>query len=549
MIQMHSWILLGFGTGTLLFALFRCGQRLHSLGLKSARQAALSHLPFALLAVVYFLVRFSYRDVRPIWDGGNYWLQYLQIHRQPFDLSTFNISGLTTQAAVALYSLSYPLTRQSIIGFNLWMAVLGTLGLVIFYRLVQELFREWIRPIEAALLTACFAFHPTVLGPSLNFSFDWALTFFFLSYWLALLKRRPWMATAAGICLVFSKDAGIILLPWPWLHVLMFRREFRSERRWRIRYATVLALPAGLLCLYGIYLSRIRHMDWFSWEPARRVWEHWLLIYGLNFNWVATGVILAGILYWDWRSSPARNLLRRPLTGVGLVMLACSWALTQVTSWSHPRSYMLLSPLLILGIGAATQEFALRKCARLTIFGLFGCLWAVQCWGSVDPVSNRLFGTIPFGSRRLISIASWTGEGPGGGRDQLIYNLEWTYLPRIVDRFLAVVKPDNQTCMTYDALAPVLFPRLNRETWKPDDNPETSFEPLYRSLPEVVQSPARPRLLYCIHLPAFEEPQLEEVARRYTRREELTWDFHGYQLRVTKLSGPIAPVVAPRRRV
>jgi hypothetical protein len=528
-----------------------------------------SYSGLILVSLAYGLVRAAYWGIRPIWDGGVYWSEFLRVNHAPFDWARYTISNHTSQIALALSSMLFALTRDSILGFNIWSTVLGLIGLVVFFHLALELFRDWIQPAEASVLTACFAFHPTVLGPTLNFSFDSTLTFFFLSLWLALLKGRRWLAVGLGVCLLFTKESGIVLLPWPWLHVWATRRAGLSVREWFVRHLWVLIVPMAAMCFYGYSKVFIRHEAMMNnaytpswdlikaalgfehhfayfrarhrinefyvvgfWEFPQRVRQHLQLIFLLNFNWLVSLGLLVASAAWIARSIRQSRPILHPWIGVGGLILGCSWALTRALYWSNPRYYMPLMPLLILAVSTAFQTLGLNKRARCILMSGIGALWLWQCFRSVDPLSNWRFGTIPFGRHRLVTIADWTKEWPGGGRDQLIYNLEWTYFPRLIDRILAELKPDDRSVIASANYAGELWTPLDRRTYQPSFDRKTNFSPRYLEFRDWVKLEVIPPTIYYIHLPQFALPDLSRIAARYRSRREFVSEIDGYALRV-----------------
>jgi len=81
------------------------------------------------------------------------------------------------------------------------------------------------------------------------------------------------------------------------------------------------------------------------------------------------------------------------------------------------------------------------------LFASVAALLAVSAVRTVDPVSRAIWGTFPVGDRALLSITSLRNECCGHGRDQLVYNLEFTQFASLQDALYERIKPSDSTVL------------------------------------------------------------------------------------------------------
>jgi hypothetical protein len=72
-------------------------------------------------------------------------------------------------------------------------------------------------------------------------------------------------------------------------------------------------------------------------------------------------------------------------------------------------------------------------------------LLAASATRTIDPVSRRLWGTFRFGEHELLRATSMTRECCGYGRDQLVYNLQFTAFAEAQDALYAQLRPGLAT--------------------------------------------------------------------------------------------------------
>jgi hypothetical protein len=99
-----------------------------------------------------------------------------------------------------------------------------------------------------------------------------------------------------------------------------------------------------------------------------------------------------------------------------MVVMASFHSMVRVLPWSRARSLVL-------------------ACALTLILG--------SSFRTIDPLAKKIFGTFKFGKHDILKMTSVTGECCGLGRDQLVYNTEFTYFYYLANDVLADIRPHS----------------------------------------------------------------------------------------------------------
>jgi hypothetical protein len=304
----------------------------------------------------------------------------------------------------------------------------------------------------------------------------------------ALVWRRYWFVAAAGMLLCFSKETGaLIYFAALGLHLLFRIVEDRGSPGDRMMAAIRTTAPAFLpLLVFGGFIAW-----WAATQHSYAVWnqgihEHpltgirWLdfddvifrsyaaIIFVLGFAWIPTTVILADVAVGTVRA--AGRLRDRGLPDTDTALAAYLAALTAVLvylltiyrTWSFPRYFVVLAPLLLLagylslirlGAPARARRFCLAAMA-MVLFSANHTSW--------DPVSRRLFGTLSLGEASVYDVSGIAHDFRVIDADNLCYNLQFTGFHWALNAMYATLKPAATTT--------VVFPRFNRwGLWAPLD--------------------------------------------------------------------------------
>jgi len=177
------------------------------------------------------------------------------------------------------------------------------------------------------------------------------------------------------------------------------------------------------------------------------------LMFVIGFLWVPSVWIVGDLLIGAVRH--IRNLPGRPVPGIDrgalgfivVVLLADVWLLSRFVTFSNARYYLPVFPLALVAAYAALVRLGVPWVGRGVLFASVGALLAASTVRTIDPVSRALWGTFPVGDRSLLSITSLRNECCGHGRDQLVYNLEFTHFASLQDVLYEKLEPSDSTVL------------------------------------------------------------------------------------------------------
>jgi hypothetical protein len=138
------------------------------------------------------------------------------------------------------------------------------LGLVLFYRLSQEMFSE---PL-ARRATTYLAIFPLSYVFSMTYPESVVLVLV-LAAPLAALRGRWWLAAACAGAAALARPEGLFLV-FPLAAIAWRQRESLSPTRRGAAGAAVLA-PIAAIASYSLYLATVLH-DPLAWSQAERAW-------------------------------------------------------------------------------------------------------------------------------------------------------------------------------------------------------------------------------------------------------------------------------------
>jgi hypothetical protein len=533
-------------------------------------------LGLSLLAAA--LIRLPHLRFVPIWDSRQYWDECLQpALNAPFDPLAFNCFG--HRSMLYMLTIGWPqyFSQGSAVLLNLTHMVVALLTIGAFYLIAVRVFPPDAPPAsgaDAALLTLIFAVMPVWSGPSLNLNPDMGVLAAFL-WTLALLMngRRGW-AIAAGLFLVLSKEIGLLL----WLllaavDIALALWQPRASRARELLARAAYALPPLAYWATGVALQSKQIPA--NWPIAARQ-EHSLLrmfltfdlsaphyvayaadIFLLNFAWVMTLVIVAWLVRLVTRILTRQPVLipvadRRSAFILGIVAPAVYYLVTRYPTYNNVRYLLTFFPLLVLAFGAASVSLVRRHATRWALFAIVAALQLASMWRSADPVSRFMYGTFPFGRHDMLNMTSIRGECCGFGRDQLVYNLQFTHFHYVQDALFTRMRPGNDDVLAITRAAKwFLIGSLDAQTFRRTLRKDGVVQPKILTLIDVAYgAPLPERLRYVAYANVENHPDLALYARAYHIRGPFVVDEHGYRAAYFELQRRAVPLrVVPSRVV
>lgn len=521
---------------------------------------------FAVTALVSIAILQPELHYVPIWDGRVYANCAINAASNGFaglSMESLRCGGHPTQAYIAILAASQLLRFGDIAALHLTNVLLGLAALACVRVVLARVFPDPAHARQLDVVTFLCAVQPVVLSTLIQPNVDFGIYVFFFATLAALLSGRFGWAAVAGVLLCFCKETGVlaygVMAGLAVLFCALGGAGTPAERARRILPMWPTALP---LALFGA------HVLWWNAthaQPAvwKHTWQHGTLdgfrffdlsdpifvsyaagIFVLGFMWVVTALIAGDLLAGGVRM--ARRVPKRSVAGADPARLAylttltvvLTYLLTSFRTWTNLRYFALLYPLIVILGFASLLRLGMQRQIRLGVLLSIAALFALSIYRSADPLSRAVYGTFSTGQRDMYRMASITGEYSGPGRDELVYNLQFTGYHYVQNALFHALQPTEATTFAasrvtewnlwspldafthdrtlrqqgvivpqyWDDLALIASPKRPREVWfldfsnRPDhDNSLASLKSLYRET-SVTRAIADGHLLVAHHL-------------------------------------------------
>jgi hypothetical protein len=372
--------------------------------------------------------------------------------------------------------------------YALILAANGILYLVAcaaFHKLCKLAFPDSSHDLGRALLESAFVLHPAVLASVVQPTIDLPLLPAFLWGAVFLLRGRHVALIVVGIVMAFCKESGVLLygaLVASLAIVTMLRAERTVSAATRSLVPLApLAIPFVVFAAYLGYRALLphEHIVWVAGTSEKSIIKRFVLprfdrpllsflalIFVLNFAWITTIIVgvdaFVGARRWLARSKAravegANTDAVRFLT---ILTILTVYLLTRFTTYANTRYVLATFALLPLAMYASITRLRRGSVWRNAAAGLLAIAFAASTVRTVDPVSRNVYGTFAFGDHRLLRLTRITHECCGAGRDQLVYNLQFTNLADLTSDVMAAARPDSsaQVFVPHDMLWGALGP-------------------------------------------------------------------------------------------
>jgi hypothetical protein len=125
---------------------------------------------------------------------------------------------------------------------------------------------------------------------------------------------------------------------------------------------------------------------------------------------------------------------------------------------------------------------------------VIGALFVTSIYRSADPVSRAVYGTFSTGQHDMYRMSSITHEFPGPGRDEIVYNLQFTGYHHIQNALFRALQPTDSTAFATSRMARWnIWSQLDLFTRQRTMREQNVIVPRYWDDIDLLASPARPR--------------------------------------------------------
>ena len=479
------------------------------------------YVAFSVIALVFVAILKPELHYVPIWDGRVYANCAIEAASNGFaslSMESLRCAAHPSQGYIIFLAASQLIRFADIAALHITNILLGLVALasirVVLARLIPDPERAW----QLDLVTLLCAVHPVLLSTLLQVNVDFGVYVFFFATLAALMSEWFWLATLSGVLLCFSKETGVLAYGL----VVGFDVAFRMipagspvERIKRVRRFWMTPIP---VLLFGVHV-----LWWNSTHAQSAVWKHtWQKgtldgfkffdlsdpvfvsyaagIFVVGFMWVVSAVIAADLVWGGVRMT--KRLPKRIVPGADAGRLAyfttlavvLTYLLTSFRTWSNLRYFALLYPILIILAFAAMLRLGIGWRVRTVALLAAGALFTVSIYRSVDPVSRAVYGTFSTGQREMYRMSSITKEYDGPGRDEIVYNLQFTGYHHVQNALFRVLQPTDSTAFATSRVARWnIWSQLDAATRERTLNQENVIVPRYWDDLDMIASPARPR--------------------------------------------------------
>jgi hypothetical protein len=479
-------------------------------------------IAFTVIALVFIAILLPELRYVPIWDGrvyANCAIEAASNGLAGLTMESLRCGGHPTQGYIVILAASQLLRFGDITALHLTNVLLGIIGLLSIRAALARVFPDPAHARQLDIVTLLCAVHPVMLSTLIQPNVDFGIYVFFFASLAALLNGRFGWAAFSGVLLCFSKETGVLAYGVMIGLAVLFRTlEGEGTPVERVRRVLPMWATSIPLALWGA------HVLWWNATHAQpAVWKHtWQQgtldgfrffdlsdpifvsyaagIFVVGFMWVVTALIGADLLMGGVRM--AKRVPKRIVAGADANRLAylttltivITYLLTSFRTWSNLRYFALLYPLLVILAFAAMLRLGLKARVRMALLLSIGALFTLSINRSVDPVSRAVYGTYSTGQRDMYRMSSITREYAGPGRDELVYNLQFTGYHHVQNALFHVLQPTDSTSFATSRVARWnIWSQLDAFSRNRTLRQEEVIVPRYWDDLDLIASPKKPR--------------------------------------------------------
>jgi len=503
---------------------------------------------FALLAAVFAGIPGLYFSYVPIWDGWQFSRCYITAALTG-SLWCFNHSAF-------IHTFLFGFTQKPDPGnfYYLYAAniILGVFGLICLRALLKRLYKYSLSPVNITLLPFVFGLAPVFLVHTVQPSLDYTLPIYLIMVLFFLYSRRFFFAALAGTVMVFTKESGFMLYgvsAFLYIPLILIKGSLSWCSKRRLLYViAVLSIPIVLFAIYmlltpktqigGSWLEGVMKMlKFYLVDPVIVAQLVSLLL--LNFNWILTGIIATGLV------ALGVNYLRgrRNEGGLGfydriyfyLLFILFVYFLTRIPMWNNPRYMLPVFPVLVILFADAVSIVFKRQAVVTGILSVVLALLCISSFRTIDPVSKKIMGTFEFGSHKMLRMASFESASGYHGRDQLVYNFEFTEIHYLTEKVYEAVGTDKLFVAAPHSTWTNALSSINKETRRRMMYGEGLMNTRWTFSDSLIKRRIFPEEIYFIaypHMGEVNEVQQVQLSYVYDTKDVIKVEDGGYTLEV-----------------
>lgn len=457
------------------------------------------------LIVLYAIVVSRYWNVLPFWDSWGYIGDFLlPALRAPFNIFNFDDLGHPTMAFHLLLGLPQYISIGNHYILHITVLVLSVISIVIFHRLVKQVFPLISDSVERILITSLYTFFPIIAGNSIAVTPDYGVLVFFIMLISSLLAHNFVMTTIVGFLLVLTKELGFALYIFAILgEMLLIALSPDNISLSKIKEVVY----KRIILLVPIFVFFVRIMYYQFVLKSSGLWEglpqliadnkifnfpflvsYFMGIFVINYNWILT----IFMMYTLFMLLLHRKKIESKVSVSSFRYIVYLFVITSITVMtfkhiSNLRYMLVIYPLLILLAYSGILTCFRNKLLRIGVLIGLNSIFFITLFYTTDPISRSIYKTFFFGND-MLNMTSITGECCGYGRDQLVYNLQFTHIFNLLNTAISELPVDKNTVLAMSPTGWHFFPPLNIREKKFTLRLQESYTPRYVDSPETLLS-------------------------------------------------------------
>jgi len=464
-------------------------------------------IAIAAMAMVVMIV--PNLDYVPLWDGRVYANCVMEAAFSGITAESLRCAGHPSQGWALVLAIPQLFAPGSVAVLLLTNLALGIVAVAAFRVVLSRVFPDSAHARELDLVAIACAVHPVVLSTLVQPNVDFGVYVFFLVALAGLLTSSTMgtlTALIGGTLLVFSKETGVVAYGAA-VAAALGAEHLRSGVPLRQRLAGV--FRRGALLSLPVVLFGVDVIVWSATHGGSAIWKHtWQQSSTDGFNFFdlsepifvsyAAGLAVLGFMWVLWLpvavdiavglGRMARRQATRvveaadtpALIAVTVMTAGLAYVLTSFRTWSNLRYFALLYPLFLVLAYASLHRLGARAAFRRATLAAIVLLFVIANFRSVDPLSRLVYGTFNTGVHKMYRMSSITGEFRGPGRDQLVYNLQFTGYHHVQNTLLRQIRPTDSTVIaTARHVRWNIWTQLRTTTFARSMRRDSVFSPTY----------------------------------------------------------------------
>lgn len=487
------------------------------------------------LVCIFFLI-WAHRDYFPLWDG----FIYAQCFSDVFNEKSFSCANHISLGATLPMGFAMYLANDNVFSLIISNFILLLIATWVYWKIINVIFHDNKNTIESALATLIFLFQPAVVSNVIQPGLDLPLFTYYSLCIYFFLKENFLFASIVGILLVLTKEPGIGL----WVALCGSYGYFFWKKEFFLKLYTKWYLILPVLIFIAAVIYRIFFKEVTLWggnlisisHPDINLVNYLCLILIINFSWIQTFFIIMGFFHKTTDSQLKSNLWH-------FIILLAAMTLIVVVSYrtfSNLRYFLpffIFLPILFYG-SLIKLNLSTVICRSILFILAILLLWSNV--RTIDPIAKQIYGTFHFGEHELLNMTSLSKECCGTGRDQLVYNLQFTEFDTLQQKIFQKIKPNKNTYFAVTSLTDwYTMGAIDTATFRKTFSSKNAIHLSTLEVENII-SPITitkyPTSIYFIDFPNMDSgPTLKSLLKDYNIAETFEVNHHGFSLKAYHL--------------